>query len=427
MTLDLKAIKAQLDEIRDSLETTSSPVPVTKGPEDQGTLAPSSRQYLSRSDMFEVREQLKKKSAGELSAMFDMQLTDGAQKGVGIPYGVWARTGGGNINQLMASNPDIRKALDTTSGVALIRQDLEPILYELFVREFPAFDRFPKEPANGLIHAFNQVTSFGDAQFMTELGTVTDDESTYNRESTNVAILATRRGVSLKEQFAAVQSGGGFNPENLELQGGLRAMAHKMQQTIFQGNATDSGGTTSNEFGIYDPNGFTGLRTILNTARAIDVDPTAGTPEDIRAAIDEASLPMVNAGASATIIYVRPNEKLAFDLQQDKNVRYIEQLRQVTVGMEVVAVNTLFGAVAMVSVPGDSIGHYTHSATDVADIYLVDERTITLPYLGSPGPTVLDIPLGISGQLTHLYIIFGMWGLAVKNIYASNKVRVKQP
>jgi hypothetical protein len=242
-----------------------------------------------------------------------------------------------------------------------------------------------------------------------------------------VAILATRRGVSLKEQFAAVQSGGGFNPENLELQGGLRAMAHKMQKTIFQGQATDSGGTASNELGLYDANGFTGLRSILDTARAVDVDPTTATPEDIRAAIDNASLPMVNAGATASIIYVRPNEKLAFDLQQDKNVRYIEQLRQVTVGMEVVAVNTLFGAVGMVSVPGDSIGHYTRSATDVADIYLVDERTISLPYLGSPGPTVLDIPLGISGQLTHLYIIFGMWGLAVKNVFASNKVRVKQP
>lgn len=427
MTLDLNEIAGSLKELREKLESFgSTPVPVTKGPEDQGT-PDTGKNYLSRADMFEVREQLQKKSTAELSVMFDMQLSDGAAKGVGIPYGVWARTGGGNIDVAMAQNPDIRKALDSSSGSALIRQDLEPVLYELFVRTFPAFDRFTKEPANGLIHAFNQWTAFGDAQFLSELGTVTDDQSTYVRQSTNVGILATRRGVSLKEQFAAVQSGGGFNPENLELQGGLRAMAHKMQLTIFQGQSTDSGGTGSNETGPYDANGFTGLRSILNTANAQNVDPTAGTPEDIRKAIDTASLSIVNNGATASILYVRPNEKLAFDTQQDKNVRYIESLANVTPGVNTIAVNTLFGAIPMVSVPGDSIGHYTRSAIDVADMYLLDERTISLPYLGSPGPTVLDIPMGISGQLTHLYIIFGMWGLAVKFVGASNKIRVKQP
>ena len=35
------------------------------------------------------------------------------------------------------------------------------------------------------------------------------------------------------------------------------------------------------------------------------------------------------------------------------------------------------------------------------------------------------IPIGISGQLTHMFIIFGMWGLAVKAPQFSNKVLVK--
>ena len=70
-------------------------------------------------------------------------------------------------------------------------------------------------------------------------------------------------------------------------------------------------------------------------------------------------------------------------------------------------------------------GSTSGASTDVADIYLLNSRTVTLPYLGSPGPTVLDIPIGISGQLTHLYIVFGMWGLAVKAPIFSNKVRVQ--
>jgi hypothetical protein len=426
--LDLASVKASLDELRGHLETLGSTpkTAVTQGVSDQGTASPNPRAIMTRSEVFEVRSALQKKSIPELHAMFDMQLYDGSRKGVGVPLDIWAATGGGNtaITGLL-NNPEVTKALDSGSGSALIRQDLEPVMYELFVREFPAFDRFPKEPANGLVHAFNQATSFGDAEFLSELGTVTDDQNTYVRQTTNVAILATRRGVSLKAQFAALQSGAGFNPENLELQGGMRAIAHKMQKTIFQGNATVSSGTASTEDGAYDPNAFDGLRKTLNTARAIDVDPTASTPEDLRAAIDNALLESLNAGGTTSLLYMRPQEKLAFDLQQDANVQIIDRLTNYNVGVNVTGVNTIFGALPISTVPGDSIGTYTRSATLRADIYALDERTITIPYLGSPGPTVLDIPIGISGQLTHLYIVFGMWGLAVKAPIWSNKVRVK--
>ena len=66
-----------------------------------------------------------------------------------------------------------------------------------------------------------------------------------------------------------------------------------------------------------------------------------------------------------------------------------------------------------------------YAGNNVRDIYVLDENTVTLPYLGSPGPTVLEIPIGISGQLTHLYIIFLMNGLAVKVLPWNNKIRVK--
>jgi hypothetical protein len=426
--LDMKAVRASLDEIKGYLETIGeTPRPaLAQGVEDQPTET-GVRKVLSRSDVVEVRESLRKKSTSELHAMFDMQLGDGARKGVGIPFEVWAASSGGP--QVMATamaDPTIQKALDSSGATALIRQDLEPVLYELFVREFPAFDRFSKEPANGLVHAYDQLTSFGGAQFMPELGTVTDDQSTYVRQTTNVAILATRRGVSLKSQFATLQSGSGFNPENLELQGGMRAMSYTMQKAIFQGNATVSSGTASDEDGLYDANAFDGLRKLLNTANAVDVDPTASTPEDIRAAIDTACLPVVNSGGQVNMIYMRADEKLTFDLQQDKNIQIIDRLANYNAGVNVSGVNTIFGLLPISVIPGDAIGEYDRTAVTRADIYVLDERTISLPYLGSPGPTVLDIPMGISGQLTHLYIVFGMWGLALKAPVFSNKVRVTQ-
>jgi hypothetical protein len=285
-------------------------------------------------------------------------------------------------------------------------------------------------PANGLVHAYDQVTAFGGASFMPELGTVTDDQSTYSRQTTNVAILATRRGVSLKAQFGTLAGGAGFNPEQLEMQGGLRAMAHELQKAIFQGQSTNSSGTAADELGLYDANAFTGLRAILNTGRAKNVDPTAGTPEDMRAAIDRSAEEIVEQGGKASIIWCHPHEKVSFDLQQDQNVRYMNSYVDVAVGVQTNAVNTVFGPLPLAIVPGDSIGTYTatgtYSGNTVRDMYVLDESSITLPYLGSEGPTVLEIPVGVSGQLTRLYIIFGMWGLAVRAIPFSNKVRVHQ-
>lgn len=382
-----------------------------------------------------VRRELRKRSQSELMYMFGAQArAKNAGGGApGTPLELWLASGGtgrdaafGQIGSQV--DPDVARAIDTSTASALIRQDLEPIMYELFVREFPGFDRFRREPANGLTHTWNQVTSYGDAQFMGELGTVTDDRSNYVRQTTNVAIIATRRGVSLKSQFAVIAGGAGFNPEQLELQGGLRAIAHRMQYQIFSGHSTDNTGTANNELGLYDPNAFTGLRSILNSARAKNVDPLAVTPEDIRRAINQAAVEVMQQGGRISMMWGSPLDKEVFDAQQDKNVRYMNDTTEVAVGVTTNSVNTVFGGLPYGVLIGDPIGSYVsanYSGNTVRDLYLLDESTITMPYLGSEGPTVLDIPIGISGQLTHLFIIFGMWGLAVKAPTFSNKVRIK--
>lgn len=433
--IDLASVMSTLEEIKGSLSSLNAtpntapaaPTP-TRGIDGQAEGAPAAGGLMSRADMYQLKQSIRYRKDGglrpvpELLAMLEAQASE---QETGVPVHKWLNAGGYATQAAAMSNPLVAKAVDSAGVSALIRQDLEPVLYELFVREFPAFDRFGRTPANGLVHAYDQVTDFGSAVFMPELGTVTDDQSTYARQTTNVAILATRRGVSLKSQFAVLAGGAGFNPESLELQGGLRSIAHELQKAIFQGNATNSGGTASTEDGLYDANAFTGLRSILNTGNAGNVDPTAGTPEDMRAAIDRACEKIVEEGGRASIIWCHPHEKVSFDLQQDANVRYMNNYVDVAVGVQTNAVNTVFGPLPLAVVPGDSIGTYTNSGTR-RDMYVLDESSITLPYLGSEGPTVLEIPVGISGQLTRLYIVFGMWGLAVRAIPFSNKVRVKQ-
>jgi hypothetical protein len=379
----------------------------------------------------EVRRELRKRDLSELMHMFGVQAR---HKNVGVPLDYWLAQGGTSRSDGFGMLPgqvdsDVAKAIDTSTASALIRQDLEPILYELYVREFPGFDRFRREPANGLTHTWNQQTSYGDAQFMGELGTVTDDRSNYVRQTTNVAIIATRRGVSLKSQFAVIAGGAGFNPEQLELTGGMRALAHRMQYQLFSGHSTDNTGTANNELGLYDPNAFTGLRAITNSARAKNVDPiNVTTPQDMRRAINQAAVEVMQQGGRVSMMWGSPLDKEVFDAQQDKNVRYIQDLVNVGVGVTTNAVNTVFGALPYGVLVGDAIGSYvatTYAGNTVRDLYLLDESGITMPFLGSEGPTVLDIPIGISGQLTHLFIIFGMWGLAVKAPTFQNKVRIK--
>lgn len=284
-----------------------------------------------------------------------------------------------------------------------------------------------KIPANGLVHAWNQITAYGDAQFMTELGTVTDDNATYVRQTTNIAQLATRRGVTFREQLSVPAGGMNWNPQQIEIQQGLTAMAHKMQKTIFQGQASNSGGTASNELGLYDANGFTGLRATLNTANAVNFSPyLTSNPDSFSAAIGATIVPITNAGGGIpNVVYMRAEEqqKLTDSLTQFQ--RSVDRTEFVP-GFTVPAIATGIGLVPIVGVPGDSIGHYTASTfsnKDVADVYVLDDTSVALPYLGSPGPSIIEIPPGVSGQLTRLFIIYLFNGLAVMSIPWNNKAR----
>jgi hypothetical protein len=384
----------------------------------------SSAPVMTRSDQYELRSRLMQKSWGELNAIFNDQVS---RSDVGIPLGQFIANGGAPLAAAFNS-PIMTKALDSTGAAALQRQDLDPVLYAMFVKIFPAWNRFRKIPANGLVHAWNQITDYGDAQFMAELGTVTDDQNTYVRQTTNIGVLARRVGVSLKSQFAVIQGGAGFDPAQLELEGGLRALAHKMQKTIFQGQASDSGGTASNELGLYDANAFTGLRSILNQSNAVNADPTSGTPDSITDKFGDAVTGIVNSGGSPSAVYLRSDEHNAFNQQQLEFVRYMPPTMEVAPGVVTNGVNTPSGTLPLISVPGDSIGSYTattYSSNLVSDIYVLDESNIALPYLGSDSFTTLEIPIGVGGQLTKLFIIYGMFGLMVGAPSFSAKIRVK--
>ena len=366
----------------------------------------------------ELRKKFGKMSKAELGEALDIQA--GRETGKQASADV--------LNRLAQANPQITKLLDSSNGTALIRQDLEPILYSLFVKRFPFFERIRKEPANGLVHAFNQQTAYGDAVFQTETGTVTDDNNTYSRQTTNVAVLATRRGITLKQQFALTGGGSPFNGLSAELAGGVDAIAHKLQKTLFQGNATTtSGAGATTELGAYDANGFDGLRKLLGTAAGTGVIATKGTAAYL-ATINSAVASVLDNGGNPSAILCSPTDYAGLVNELTNLVRYnapaqADQAAGATFGQVVTAA----GALPILAVAGDSIGSYTVTSPTTAnyrDMYIVDEDSWSMPYLGADSITTIEIPVGVNGALSRLYIMYVMFGLANKAPQFNAKVRV---
>jgi len=364
----------------------------------------------------ELRKRFKQMGTAEITEMLDIQASreNGKQASSEV------------LNTLAVANPQIAKLLDASGGAALIRQDLEPMLYALFVKRFPLFERLRKEPANGLVHAYNQQTSFGDAVFQTELGTVTDDVNVYARQTTNVAVLATRRGISLKSQFA-IQQGGAAGNHGLatELSGGVTAIAKKLQKQILQGNAaaTSSGAGASTELGAWDANGFDGLRKLLGSAANAGNVITSKSSSSYTAAINDTVAGILNNGGNPSAIVLSPTDYAAYTNELLSLVRY-PGAGNVDAGLGLGSVATPAGSLPLLAIPGDGIGSYTLSSVNYRDMYVIDEDVWSMPYLGNDAITTLEIPVGVAGALTRLYIQFCMYGLANKGPQFNGKVRV---
>lgn len=333
--------------------------------------------------------------------------------------------------------PDTLKGiLDSTSGTTgnvLIRQDLEPTLYALFVKVFPAFERLQKGPSNGLVHAANQITtpdsgSLGSTILATEVSSVSYAASTYVRQTYPIAIFATGRGVSFKELAAVAQGGAPYDPQKTELANGMVKLATDVQYTLFQGNATNSSGTGSQEAGLYNANAFDGFRGVFGSAgsfssnNAIQADvSTLNMLESIQFVAAKAA----NNGGMPSAVFMSMNSKQALDTEQQSNQRYNDANTEIIPGVRVNSIMWANGSLAIIPVPGNMIGTYNRTSDSalVEDIYVVDESTVTIRWLFSPSFTVLQIPSGVDGILSERYIIFAMYGMELPAPLFNGKVR----
>jgi hypothetical protein len=413
---------------------------VTQGVPDQGAGTPYvQRQILDMSTRMALRSELRKKSLPELHMLFQMQM---AKRNSGIPFEMWAASGGhagaifdafhmqAGMGGAADISPTVLNALDTGGAAALIRQDLEPFLYELYIRKFPAFERFVREPANGLTHTYNQITSFGAAKFMAELGTVTDDtvdlrpQDDEHRDRCDPARALAEEPVRGRRGRDGLQPDGsgasGWPSGDLEADAvpDLLGPVVQLGRIGLDRGRRRTTRTASTACGRSSTR--PGRRTSTPSPAPPRTSSTRSTSPSRRSRRPGAACPR----SSGRIRTTRSRSTAA------GQERALHGAREPTSTSGSASSGTR-------STPGRSAAAGSSRARDRElhgdrwsrrrrDMYILDESTISLPYLGSEGPTVLDIPIGISGQLTHLFIIFGMWGLAVKALPFSNKLRVRQ-
>ncbi len=411
---------ARLGEVRERLRTLAQPPKASETPPDRHNEDGSIEMGVKRAralEAAELRTQALALPPVELKAAIRDQMLYGAEEGAGTPLERWMSPAD---HGKMMEHPGLAKFLDTGTGNVLIRQDLEPLISAAFIRRFPAFARVDKVPANGLVHTFQRVDSRPTASYQTETGTVGDSTGTYTRSTTNISVLAVRVGTSLKETLAVQAGGMGWNAETMEIGFGIESIAATSQQTFLQGNATVPGGGADND-GPYDANAFDGLRRSVPSAniRALGTD-------TILEALNQTDLLSADLGAQNTVIYISATDNVTLSNELQPFRRFVDSERvDVVPGLPQTTGIALSssGVVPLVSIPGADWAAYT-SGTSVRDAFVLDEAVISMPFLGSETPTVIELPMGVTGALTKLFILVWMGGLAVRIPNFTAKLRI---
>lgn len=322
----------------------------------------------------------------------------------------------------------------SSGGSVLIRQDLEPFLTALYVQQFPAWERIQHGQANGLVHAFNQMTApdgngLGSSA-ISELGTVGYNQTTFARQTANIAVLATGRGVSFKEQAAVAAGGAPYNPLATELANGMTVLARDVQYFMFAGNSTYASGTSSNEAGNYLVNGFDGLRMITGSVSGTNYSGNNALQADQGTLNQHQSIKFVASkiadnGGFPDLVLETMSGKEALDTELGDKRWYTDNTTEVIAGVTVNRIQAASGLLDVLPVPGTTIGTYTSPTTSqtVEDIYVLDSSKIWLRWLYADNFTVLEIPSGVDSVLSSRYIVFGLYGLEVAAPLFTGKVR----
>lgn len=322
-----------------------------------------------------------------------------------------------------------KDVLSTMGGtqLATIRTDILPHMITGFNTRFPFFDDLPKQDANGLSETWilNSAPGTTNAAFVDDLGTVTADVSTFNLMQSLVPIGLALRGATFRTQMA--QTAGGRDYDGLtavgrELKNGMIGLATLYQTGALQGETVQAGKTGADEYGTYSQFGINGLRGVVGKPGAVfnNYYPNSGTNISVAVATSSFEDAFQNAVAQQVDKGIDPTDLAIycsgnFHRKLAKEAGAIVRINQdsangTSYGANVASILAGGCDIPLTIIPGPSIGSYTptsgaYNGVLVEDAYILPKSESYFACLGPHSPWVVEVPMGVAGDLTKRYLV----------------------
>ena len=130
---------------------------------------------------------------------------------------------------------DIKKALDTTSGAALIPEKLDPILVELADKATPIRKLLRRIPWSTAVYNYNRRTSHVSAEAYSEADAFSASNATYERATASIKLLRAEGAVS---KFLQAVSSDILNAKQAEIESATRSLAQKEEELLITGDSS---------------------------------------------------------------------------------------------------------------------------------------------------------------------------------------------
>jgi len=182
-----------------------------------------------------------------------------------------------------------------TAGVAMVPVYLDPRIVDTTRKYTPLVEMVPRVTNQGVTADYNEITAKGSAKFLAEDSALSEQNDTYNRQSTAIKYCYAVGRVTGQAQAAYPSyilegfqptgsglAGTGFTPQSgpnakqLSVIVKSRALREEEERVIVNGSTTA------------DANEFQGIVALQSTTNKVDKNTSALTYDDIETAIDYA-------------------------------------------------------------------------------------------------------------------------------------------
>jgi len=268
-----------------------------------------------------------------------------------------------NLNNVLEK---LEKAINTTTGADLIRENLSGYIDKLAYKRTPIRDRLMRRPGSGASAVWNVLTAIGTGNSaFAEGGTPTENDATYDQRSAIYKELGKTKTITDKQ----IAAGANFIDQEAEQTDvAMHEVLQDEEVYIISGNATTA------------PTQFNGLDTYITTNINDDNNDALGFRTDL---LDEAVQDLIETyGIIPTAIYCSPGMKRAINQHLNGNQRVnIDNTNNPTMGIDVNFYQSMMGKLPIIATTAISNDSTTYAGYVVGDIYVVTETSIGQPVL----------------------------------------------